>query len=74
MSTPDATKREAHDLINAAGILGLEQFAELCQEINAASAPAGRKFDILIGAARRMKTRVLRLCRETIIPGLERNA
>jgi CheY-like chemotaxis protein len=74
MSTPDATKREAHDLINAAGILGLEQFAELCQEINAAPAPVGRKYDILIGAARRMKTRVLRLCRETIIPGLERNA
>ena len=73
LSISDTAKREAHDLINIAGVLGLERLVDVCREIDDAPAPAGRKYTVLIGKARRLKTKVLKLCHEKILPGLHRD-
>lgn len=70
LSTSDTTQREAHDLINIAGVLGLDRLVDVWRAIDNAPAPAGRKYQVLIGKARRLKTEVLKLCHEKILPDL----
>jgi CheY-like chemotaxis protein len=67
-STPDIARREAHQILNFAGLLGFEGLVELCREVENApeDEPANqmRKFD----QVRRAKATALQTLRDVIIP------
>jgi PAS domain S-box-containing protein len=67
-STPDTARREAHQIINFAGLLGFERLVELCREVEYApeDEPANQiqSFDRI----RRAKVTALQTLRDVVIP------
>jgi PAS domain S-box-containing protein len=67
-STPDLARREAHQILNFAGLLGFEKLVELCREVEYApeDEPANQiqSFDQI----RRAKATALQTLRDVIIP------
>jgi PAS domain S-box-containing protein len=67
-STPDSARREAHQILNFAGLLGFERLVELCREVEYApeDEPANQiqSFDRI----RRAKATALQTLRDVIIP------
>jgi signal transduction histidine kinase/CheY-like chemotaxis protein len=67
-STPDAARREAHQILNFAGLLGFERLVELCREVE--NAPEGepsqqlRQFNLV----RRAQATAVETLRRLVIP------
>ncbi|MDR3460929.1 MAG: ATP-binding protein [Beijerinckiaceae bacterium] len=69
-STPDETRREAHDLINCAGLLGFHSLVEACQAICVTTAhDAARQRDVL-EEARRVQSLARQTLATQILPKL----
>lgn len=71
LSSPGAARREAHDLINIAGLLGLEDFAALCRDLQVEPPLAAKSGEQLMSEARAVKMYALAVCREKILPDLQ---
>jgi CheY-like chemotaxis protein len=67
-STPDTARREAHQILNFAGLLGFERLVELCREVE--NAPEGEPTHQLqkISLIRRAQAVALQTLRDVIIP------
>ena len=70
LSNQTVSQREAHDLINAAGVMGLEQLVDLCRQIQDDRSAASGRDETLMRHVRKLKNQVLAICRKEIIPSL----
>jgi HPt (histidine-containing phosphotransfer) domain-containing protein len=69
-STPEVSRREAHALINGAGVLGFGDLAVLCREIELVPKSAEREFSARLNEMRSMRKTVLGLVENELLPEL----
>jgi PAS domain S-box-containing protein len=69
-STPEAAKQEAHDLLNSAGVLGLDALVERCRCFVATPPGDKDRMAALLGEMRQAQTGALRIIESTILPEL----
>ena len=69
-STPDETRREAHDLINCAGLLGFHSLVEACQAIGQATLDDPMRHQVVLEEARRVQSLVRQTLATQILPKL----
>jgi CheY-like chemotaxis protein len=67
-STPDIARREAHQILNFAGLLGFERLVELCREVEYAPADEPAHQIQKLDQIRRAKTVALQTLRDVVIP------
>jgi len=69
-STPDVAKREAHDLINGAGVLGFDSMVELCREIGQVDDADDNRLTEIFAELRQSQTKALGICSDLLLPKL----
>ena len=67
-STPDVARREAHQILNFAGLLGFERLVELCREVEYAPEEEPANQIQKLDQIRRAKVRALETLRDVVIP------
>jgi CheY-like chemotaxis protein len=67
-STPDLARREAHQILNFAGLLGFERLVELCREVENALEDEPANQIQKLGQIRRAKATALQTLRDVVIP------
>jgi hypothetical protein len=73
-SNAEAARREAHALINAAGVLGFEPFVGACRAIEAASPEDANRQNTAIQEGRRAQSIVRQTLLGTLLPELRGTA
>ena len=73
-SSADAARREAHALVNAAGVLGFEPFVGVCRAIEAASPEDVNEQNMAIQEGRRAQSIVHQTLLGTLLPELRGTA
>ena len=69
-SAPDLSRREAHALINGAGVLGFGDLTVLCREIELVPKSAEREFGARLSEMHSMRKAVLALIENELLPEL----
>lgn len=69
-ATPDVARREAHDLINSAGLLGFDSLVELCRQVSRTHETDDGRLAELFGELREAQARALQICSELLLPKL----
>jgi HPt (histidine-containing phosphotransfer) domain-containing protein len=69
-STPDISRREAHALINGAGVLGFGGLVDLCREIELAPKSAERELGARLTEMRLARKSVLTMLEKELLPDL----
>jgi PAS domain S-box-containing protein len=73
-STPEASRQEAHSLINGAGVLGFGGLVELCREIELAPKSADRELGMHLTEMRATRKTVLTMLENELLPDLRGSA
>ncbi len=69
-STPEVAKREAHDLVNGAGVLGFDSLVELCRRIALIDDADDGRLSELFAELRQSQAKAMRICSELLLPKL----
>jgi len=73
-STAEASRQEAHSLINGAGVLGFGGLVDLCREIELAPKSAERELGLRLTEMRATRKAVLTLLQNELLPDLKGSA
>ncbi|MGP8123880.1 MAG: ATP-binding protein [Xanthobacteraceae bacterium] len=69
-STPEVAKREAHDLINSAGVLGFDSLVELCQQVGQVDDADDARLSEMFADLRQSQIKALGICSDLLLPKL----
>ena len=69
-STPEVAKREAHDLVNGAGVLGFDSLVGLCREIGLVEDSDDARLAEMFADLRQAQVKTLQICNDLLLPKL----